>query len=51
MVKSEILAIGLRNFFSLLLLLLRETVDPAGLPLSLHYDAACEGRIAKARFY
>jgi len=41
----------LRNFFSLLLLLLRETLDPADFPLSLHCDEAHQGRIAKARLY
>jgi len=34
-----------------LLLLFRETIDPADFPLSLHCDAACQGHIAKARLY
>ena len=37
-------------FFSLLRLL-RETLDPADFPLSLHRDATRRGHIAKARLY
>ncbi|ARF86197.1 uncharacterized protein BCN122_I2810 [Burkholderia cenocepacia] len=38
MVKSAILAIGFAKFFQLAALL-RETLDPADFPLSLHCDA------------